>query len=273
MQITRRDLLGAIGIGTIGIGGVTLGRGSPGFTNYTYADNGDVDDRRLRVAWYEQYNGRFLENQDGTTDPGLDDSLDPDSDPRYVTEAAAVTGASGPVIAVGDVVPGDSGTLVIGLEVTDEADVVAEPLDIWGRATITGNDENGINGPEGAAGDASTTIGELADDLTVELWRDGSPLGTCNGRKDVDESLGGPIVPRAPMSVAFGPSGTISDPAGHKLLDGLSPGATRCIAFAWEFPWDTATNRSQGDSIEFTLAFAGGPVGADSPFTNTGEDA
>jgi hypothetical protein len=267
MQLTRRELLAGIGVGTLGVGSLSLVPSSPQFRQYTYASDGDVDDRRVRVAWYERYNGAFRETQGGTTDPGFDDTLDPDSAPGYADEATYVTDGSGPVLNVGNVLPGDEGTLVVGLEVVDDGDFVAEPLDIWLQARLTVDSENDITGPERAAGDTTATDGELDDQVVVELWRDGAPLGSCNGRQDFLESLESPIVARSPLSVAFDPTSDIGDADGRRILASLAPGQTRCLALSWAFPESTATNAAQGDGVTFDLDFAGVPAGAASPFT------
>lgn len=266
MKFTRRKLLASIGLGTLGTYGTMLNRSRPRFTHYTYAADGDPDDRRVRVAWYERYNGVFQETQNGTSDPGLDDTLDPATNPAYVTDAEFVTETAGLVITVGNVMPGDDGTLVVGLEVADDLSVSTEPVDIWLRAAIGADSENGINGPEQAAGDTSPTDGELDDELVVALWRDGSPLGSCNGRRDFTEQLESPIVASTPLSVAFAATSDVGDDDGQRVLDAVAPGESRCIAFEWEFSADTATNRSQGDGVVFDLRFGAVPVGASSPF-------
>lgn len=273
MQLTRRKLLGAVGLGAMGLGVGLRGRATPSFTHYTYAATGDVDDRRLRVAWYEQYNGRLLEHQGGTDDATLDEVLDPASAPDYVKEATLVTAATGPVISVGNVLPGDDGTLVIGLEATEDDEFVAEPMDVWLRAAITADEERGRSSPEREAGDTSETAGELDDELVVELWRDGSPLGTCNGRKEFDELLEGPIVASAPIGEAFARDSTVGGATGTRVLRGLRPGESRCFALAWSFPNETSTNRSQGDAVRFDLDFGGVPVDAASPFGGAATEA
>ena len=267
MQLTRRELLAGIGAGTLSVGGLSLVEASPEFHYYTYAADGDVDDRRVRVAWYERYNGAFQETHDGTADPGFDDALDPDTAPAYVEEATYVTGVTGPVLTVGNALPGDAGTLVVGLEVVDDGDFIPEPLDIWLQARVTADDENDINGPERAAGDTTATDGELDDQVVVELRRDGAPLGSCNGQQDFVESLEDPIVARSPLSVAFGSTSDVGDDDGQRILRSVDPGRSRCIALSWAFPEDTATNAAQGDSVTFDLAFAGVPAGTTSPFT------
>lgn len=269
MKFTRRELLAGIGLGTLGVGGLTLGQGRPRYTHYTYAATDDLDDRRVRVAWYERYNGVFQETQDGTTDPGFDQTLDPDTAPAYVEEATFVTDATGPVLRIGNVLPGDEGSLVVGLEVVDDADFIAEAVDIWLQAVLTADTEQTINGPESVAGDTTATDGELDDEVFVELWRDGAPLGSCNGQKDFTESLEGSLVARSPIGVAFGTSSDVGDADGQRVLSSVSPGQSRCIAFGWEFPDATATNRSQGDGVAFDLVFGAVPAGGASPFTST----
>jgi hypothetical protein len=256
--------LAGIGLGAVGAGGLSLGRSRPAYTHYTYASDGDLDDRRVRVAWYERYNGRRQETQAGTDEVAFDAALDPDSEPDYVTDATLVTDASGPVVTVGNVLPGDEGTLVVGLEVVDSEEFIAEPLDIWFRGTVTDDTEGGVNEVEQTAGDTTAADGELDEELLVELWRDGSPLGTCNGHKEFTESLEAPIVESAPIRTAFGPDG-VGSAAGERVITSLAPGRSRCVALAWSFPAE-ATNRTQGDGVGFSLAFAGVPAGAASPF-------
>lgn len=269
MTLTRRDLLAGVGLGVLGFGGFVLHRSQPEYTYYTYASDGDTDDRRLRVAWYERYNGRVLETQAGTEDVGLDAALDPDSDPDYVADPTLLTDVSGPVIAVGNVLPGDEGTLVVGLETLDSEEFIAEPLDVWLRARVTEDAEGQINEVEATVGDTTADDGELDDDVLVEVWRDGSPLGSCNGRREFDESLEGSLAGPAPVARAFGPGSAVGGDSGVRVVPSLGPGRSRCIALAWTFPAD-AGNRSQGDSVGFALAFAGVPAGSESPFVGGG---
>ncbi|WP_340098333.1 hypothetical protein [Salinibaculum salinum] len=267
MQLTRRELLAGIGLGTLGVGGVSLGHNRPPYSLYTYAADGDLDDRRVRVAWYERYNGAVQETHDGSATLDFDATLDPDGPPAYLEEATFVTDTTGPVLSVGNVLPGDAGTLVIGLEVVDSDDFIAEPLDIWVQTRLRADSEGSLTDPEIDAGDVTPDDGELDEELFVELWRDGAPLGSCNGHKDFTESLEAPIVARSPMSDAFGAASDVGDTDGQRVLRSVSPGQSRCIALAWDFPVSTATNRSQGDSVAFDLVFVGVPAGATSPFT------
>jgi hypothetical protein len=269
MKLTRRELLLGAGLSALGIAGITTGRSRPQYTHYTYAADGNVADRRIRVAWYERYNGAFQETQNGTNDPGFDSALDPNTAPEYVDDPRHVTDVTGPVLSVGGVMPGDRGSLVVGLDVADDGDFVAEAVDVWLRGSLGADAENGLNGPERAAGDTSAANGELDDEVVVELWRDGSPLGSCNGRKDVTERLDDPIVSAAPLSVAFGESTVVGSATGQRVYEALGPGESRCLALRWSFPVASATNRSQGDSTVFDVQFGAVPAGADSPFPTT----
>ena len=263
MTLTRRDLLAGIGAGAIGVGGLALHRDAPPFSQYTYAaPEDDTDDRRLSIAWYERYNGGFVANHAGTND-SLDTTLDPNTGPEYVEEATFVTDATGPVLSVGNVLPGDTGTLVVGLEVVDGSD--SEALDVWLRASLTDDGEHGINGPERAAGDTTDDDGELDEVAVVEVWLDGSPLGSCNGTKEFDETLESPLVAPAPFAEAFAPTADAGDAEGLLALDCIPPGSLRCVALRWAIPAETG-NRAQGDSLGFEFAFAGGPCDGDSPF-------
>ncbi len=271
MAFTRRELLAGIGGGSLAVGGLALGRSAPRFAQYTYAaPDSDTDDGRLRVAWYERYNGTFAGSQSGT-DAGLNDTLDPASTPAYVEDATLVTGVSGPVVALDDVMPGDEGTLVVGLEVVDFDG--AEPLDVWFRAAVTADEENRLNGPEAAAGDTSTDAGELDDRTFVEVWLDGSPLGSCDGRKDFAESLESPLVARTTFDAAFGPGSdsVYATDAGSPAFDAcLTPGDLRCVALAWEFPEAADNNVAQTDSFTFEFEFGAVPCGSEaSPFEVT----
>jgi hypothetical protein len=243
---------------------MALRRQEPPF-RYTYAaPASDTDDSVLQVAWYETYNGSFQENQGGTDD-GFNESLDPSQQPAPVTEAGAVIAESGPVLGLSNVLPGDAGTLVIGLEVTPSE--TAEPVDVWFRGQVTADAENGQNEVESAAGDATAAVGELDDEATVELWMDESPLGSCDGLRNFEETLRRPLVAEAPFATAFGSDSVVASEAGLKLFDScLDPGTMRCVALSWELPAD-ASNTVQGDSFVFDFAFAAGPCDGESPFS------
>lgn len=268
MEFTRRELLAGFGGATLAIGGFTLGRRPPRFSRYTYAaPDDDTNDGLLRVAWYETYNGAFVENHAGTNDDATT-TLDPNSVPTYVEDATLVTDTTSPVISIGNVMPGDAGTLVVGLDVVDGEG--AEALDVWFRGDVTDDTENGINEPEATDGDTTPGNGELDEAAVVEIWIDGSPLGSCNGVVDLDESLRQPLVAAAPFADAFAATANAGGAGGLRVFDDcLAPGALRCVALSWELPAD-ADNRSQGDTLGFDFAFAAGPCGGDSPFAAGG---
>lgn len=254
-----------VGLGAVALGGYGQHRSPPRYTHYTYASDGDLDDRRLRVAWYERYNGRFVESQGGSKPATVDAALDAETDPEYLTEATLVTEASGPVVTVGNVLPGDEGALVVGLETVDSEDFLAEPLDIWLRAALTVDDE-GVHGePETTDGDTTPIDGELDEELFVDIWRDGSPLGSCNGRREFGETFERPIVDSMTLGTAFAPTSGVG--GGVRVFRALDPGVSRCLALGWSFP-AASTNRSQNDSVGFALTFVGIPVGADNPFAS-----
>lgn len=256
MQFTRRQLLAGIGGGTLAAGGIAAARpADPTFTRYTYAAP-DTDDRRLRVAWYERYNGAFLEHQNGTEAVTLTDALDPAMDPEYVVEA------NGPVVSLSNVVPGDSGTLVVGLEVVDEAG--AEALDVYVRAALTENAENRVNGPELAAGDdPDSGEGELGATTEVVLWRDDVPGGSCDGQFQPMAGFGETAIAEGSMKAAF--AGELAND-GELAIDCLSVGSTRCLSLSWQVPLEVG-NVVQTDSIGFDVAFAGVACGGENPFS------
>ena len=264
MQITRRKLLAGVGFGALGIGVFSLVDARPAFRYYTYASDGDVDDRRVRAAWHERYNGAGLETHSGAT-PDFDAPLDSDTAPVYADEATDVSSATGPVLRIENALPRDEGTLVVGSELVDDGDSVPEPLDIWLQARLATETENGVNGPEKAACDTTPADGELDDHVLVELWRDGAPLRSCNGRRDFLETVESPIVARSPLSDAFGSGSELSDADGQRVIRSLQPGQTRCLVLLWPFRESSAT--AQGASVTFDLVSAGAATGAASPFT------
>jgi len=254
----RRVLAGLAGLGAIGAAGTGLGwLGRPhGYTHYTYAQTvGDTDDGVLRVAWYETADGRLQETQGGTGGDA-NATLDPDSEPAYVGEAP------GPVIDLTGVVPGDSGSLVVGLE------AVERPTRVWFRPTVDATDENGINEPEAKAGDATEDRGELQDVVEVRVWEDtgvlASGIGACDGRFVGDPELTDGPTALGAVGTAFGD--------GVRLVDCLEPGANYCLGLTWDLPAGTG-NEIQTDSVDFSLRFVGIPCSETcNPFTGECEE-
>jgi hypothetical protein len=274
-QLTRRQLLAAVGgagVGT-GIAAAGLARAdawSPPYTQYTYAAPGDTDDRRLRVAWYETYNGAFLESTNASGESNETAVFDPATEPTYVNDP-------GPVIGISDALPGDSGVLVVGLE-ADEVDTDNERVDVWLRVTLSGNTENGVNEPESLAAGEDDPLGpssgdddpnrpagtgELAETLGIRVWKDGGfgGMGACNGQKAPTETG---LVDASLLTVA-----TTDDLAdGELVVEGLAQGNARCVSFAWDIPAEIG-NHIQGDGVSFVLEFVGQSPDAGNPFTTT----
>ena len=260
-ELTRRGVLAglaATGLGSLALGSVGAARRPP-YTRVTYASahDGDNDDRRVRVAWYETYNGSFLEATNGSTETDATLVLDPAEPPAYELEA------TGPVIRLENVLPGDSGTLVVGL-LAEELAEVADPVEVWFRPTLGSNGENGVTEPElhdpteDDPGDGSSP-GELADALQVTVWLDDGELGACDGA--LTPMFEGPLP---------GGDGTLADVVAAlgdgRLVTGCLPqGSHRCLGLAWSLPWEVG-NAAQTDTVTFDLAFVGQDCGLGNPF-------
>ena len=121
-EYTRRHVLA--GLGTVGAGfagSLALFTGkSRAYTSYTHVSRqgqestptgrSGSEQHGLRVAWWESYNGRMLETQGDGGETSASDALESETDPRFVPEA------TGPIVSVGNVLPGDEGTVGIGVE-------------------------------------------------------------------------------------------------------------------------------------------------------------
>lgn len=260
-KFTRRSVLaGAVGLGAISAAGTGLGLlGRRPYTHYTYAQTvGDTNDAILRVAWYETYNGQVEETQNGV-ESDANATLDPATDPQYVEDAP------GPIIDLAGVVPGDSGSLVVGLEAVEES------TRVWFRPTVDATDENGINEPEVKAGDTTDGDGqgELQDYVSVRIWRDEGLLDSGFGRCDGSYTAGESQVTDG--KVALGTVGPdFAD--GLELVDCLEPGENYCLGLSWDLPADTG-NQIQTDSVDFSLQFIGIPCSETcNPFTGDCEE-
>ncbi|MFT4931509.1 MAG: hypothetical protein ACI91T_001386 [Natronomonas sp.] len=241
-RFKRRTVLAGLGAGAIGatIGVAALGRGGrPPYTKYTYAES-QGDREALRVAWYETYNGRTIETQSDDTAANVSETLDPDGEPLYVADAP------GPVIEIENVLPGDSGTLHVGLEAVAE-----DPVTVSMTGSLDANDENGFTEPELAAGDVSA-VGELASNLEVTIWADTGidllgGVGACDGEQGLGEST----IESGTLETVFG-----ALQEGVPLVECLGTDArTYCLGLRWRLPEGTG-NEVQSDGATFTLAFA-----------------
>lgn len=276
-QLSRRQLLAAVGVAGVGTGvvGAGLARATardPPYTRYTYAAPGDTDNRRLRVAWYETYNDQFVESTNASGEPDRTTVLDPAAEPTYVTDP-------GPVIQVAGALPGDSGQLVVGLE-ADEVDTDNDGVDVWLRLSLNGDLENGVNEPESLAtgeddplgptsGDGIPTgTGELGEAIQMQIWKDGGfgGVNACNGGSpDLNETV---LADGSLADVAA--TSDLAD--GARVVDCLAQGQSRCISLTWEIPRD-AGNQLQGDSVDFDIEFVGQSCGGSDPFATTGGSA
>lgn len=269
--VTRRRVLA--GVGSLGFAAAAAGGGlparpgrSPPYTRYTFAATGDdTDDGRLRVAWYERYNGALVETQGDTTGANASTVLDPATPPTYVAEAP------GPVVTVGNVLPGDSGLLAVGL--LAERVEGATDVDVWLRASLDGNCENRVTepeskdpaetdplGPPSCPDEPGLGTGELAGAVRAAAWLDAglAGVGACDGALGPGET---PLASGSLGDVLRAPA--LAD--GTRLAACLAPGDHRCLGLSWDLPAD-AGNDVQGDSLSFSLEFAGVPCDSTNPF-------
>ncbi len=151
-NLTRRKALA--GLGGIGAGAALGGTGTMAFLNDAETAGGTVTagELNLKIDWEEHYNGELIEEQPLTDNPG-------------------------PVFDLGDVKPGDHGEATISLHVFDN------PAWVHMAGELTETAENGVNEPESeAAGEddpqgetsGDDGSGELADEILVDVWYDGS---------------------------------------------------------------------------------------------------
>ena len=233
---TRRKMLRNLGIAGFSASGLVLFT-SDRTTGNTYAQEMQTSNpEEIRVAWTERYNGTELE-ADGTDDRS-----------EY-----------GPVIDLGNVLPGDSGSLSVRVEPEGDGDNGAE-YSLSMRMNLDSIAENGITEPERKGGpdsdpDTTPNVGELQDEIQVTVGYDSGVLGTsllaCDGSLSIGEF--GEIA-----------SGSLADVAST-LEDGISldppmqnacfaPDEGACVVLAWDLP-ESVGNSVQTDSVRFDLAF------------------
>lgn len=259
---SRRQLLagvGALGATAVGAGYAAAASRPRPYTRYTYAQSTDGVDL-LRIAWYETYNGAYRSSQlPAGTPPQQRDASNTD---QYAT----FDGAS---VSVDNALPGDHGSVVLGVTPASETAVR-----LWFRFALVCAPENGVNEPEehvdtAANGDFD---GELADALRFAVWHDDgiAGLGACDG----SSTLAGIAEPRIATGTP-GNSVAAGDYAGEDPVDGfelavvpgeigacLEPGAHRCFGFEWAIP-EAVGNRVQTDGLQLVLQFV--PVTCEDP--------
>ena len=238
---SRRAVLAAVaGVGGL-YGGASVARGALGLDAVTFTDQREITQQNgptLRVEWVTLYNG---ERVGGT---GFEDG--------------SGDAPSGPAVNVSNLLPGDTGALVVRLTVpTGEPG----PAEVTASLTLTGNAENDINEPESAAGDTTTGEdgGELADALDTAVWYDRGAggvdgLGTRNGQREPGEPLVAPNAEGSLREVTSALSdGVVLDPASGGPAC-LRPGESVSVALGWSLASDTG-NAVQSDSVAFDLLF------------------
>ncbi len=212
--------VGATGLASVGVLGFT----TEGSVRYTVTESVDVDGGTLEVDWRETYNGEVQEDTRSSTEDGA-------------------------VIRLGNVLPGDVGTVSFRLRNPDSASSTVEPqltLDLLGTA------ENEVIEPEEDAGDTSDgpEEGELQDFLNTKLWYDEGlanfeELGGDNATQDMAESL---ITGDAEGTLA-----EVADAVDGISLGELSPGDDVTVSFRWEFTDDQNVGVTQTDSVDFAF--------------------
>ncbi len=249
--LKRRELLASasvIGVGSMGLvrGRWTVSASDRPYTNYTYASSNGID---LVVGWYSTYNrgagDEFVSGLPLTEDA---EWAETETD-AYVSDP---TNVAGPVIEIDNALPGDSGTLSVGLSLDPDS----EPATVWMRQRL-------------AAGENM-----LADTVAIELWYDHGPLGigSCLGAEN--GSTGDPIVTGTLEHTRQDIIGGVSLQDGFQINPGmtdnscLDPDARYCLGFAWELP-NGLPNTLQGTGVGFALDFVAVPCDfTDNPFTH-----
>jgi hypothetical protein len=242
-SLTRRRILAAVGsAGALYVGvdrvGAAVGL-DPVDTNQrtvngTYAQPTEFTyaPPRIALSWREVVNGSVREETDLTAD--------------------GETGAVGLVVDEA-VVPGDSGSVTMRVQLLEREDQRTEDAELHLRFRLSNTAENGINEPEREAGDDSPNDGELDDFTRIRVWKDDSLMGTGDGEWD-----GVPIV--GDTEIASGTLAGVADEIGdgYRLtVDGetcLSPGTELYVSFQWSIP-SSVGNVIQGDSATFQVGF------------------
>lgn len=218
----RRVLAGlsAVGLGAYGLTSVRGSGSDSPYTNYTYAESHGP---MLRVAWYSTYNGELVS---GT--PTDDGEWAFDATDEYVD--GVVETLDGPVVDVSNLLPGDSGTLSVGL--------FAESTDarVWMRLRTD---------------DSAPT--PLAEALDIAVWYDTGIFGVGGCRGAENGVRFETIVDGTFADVGALSSGIELNPGVFD--NGVIPeGEKRCLAVAWALPLD-AGNHLQGSNTRFDLEF------------------
>lgn len=243
LPYSRRKLLASVGV--VGTASLGFARGNrrvsgtePSYPNVTYAA---TEGPELRIGWHATYD----DGRDGdslrTVSPGTG-AWDHDNTAEYADDLdddgpEGPVGPAGPVFDLDDVVPGDSGTLSVGLQIGEES----QPGTVWARRLLAGE-------------------GALASVIDIELWYDTGIFGVggCQGAES--GSFGGPVVTGTLAEPDTSLAATGSLEAGLRLdpgvvtADCLEPGDRLCLGFRWSIDEEVG-NAYQGEGMRFALDF------------------
>lgn len=228
---TRRSVLtsvGAVGVGGYGFlrfrGASTAGDDGD-YTNYTLAE---THGPQLLVGWYSTYNGHL---RSGAPIDG--EAWEYDSTEGYVDGVDAVL-ADHPAVDIGNLLPGDEGTLSVGLFIQPGS----ESGRVWMRL-------------DSGAGS------QLSEAIEVTAWYDTGIFG-IGGCQGAEQTSGTTIDTVTPDGATLAEPGSLSD--GIEVNSGLfdngviDPGERVCVALAWSFPTGNG-NELQRSSTTFDLEF------------------
>lgn len=217
--------VGAAGVGAYGFlrfRGVSTAGPDTRYTNYTLAE---THGPAILVGWYSTYNGDL---RSGSPTDG--DEWEFNSTAEYIDDVEVVL-ADHPAVDVSNVLPGDSGTLSVGLFVNSDS----ESGRIWMRL------ERGR--------------GPLSEAIGIRMWYDTGifGIGGCQGAEN-----GMPIDTITPENATLADPGALAD--GIEINPGIfdngriDPGDRICVALAWTLPVDVG-NDLQNTSTLFALEF------------------
>lgn len=235
-RVTRRSVLTSVGAASVGGYGFLRFRGashSDGDTRYTDYTLAETHGPQLLVGWYSTYNGTLRSGA-----PTEGDGWEFDSTDQYVDGVDAVL-SDRPAVDVSNLLPGDSGTLSVGLYVAPDS----ESARIWMRL--------------------ESDSGPLSEEITVRAWYDTGifGIGGCQGAEN-----GTMTDPITPEDATIADSGQLAE--GIEINPGIfdngriDPGDRVCIALSWSFPVGVS-NELQNESGSFDLTFVA--VDADDP--------
>ena len=226
--LTRRNVLSGFAATSIAaVSGLTLStaRGRA-FTQTSTLETATTAD--LRLEWREIYNGRLLESTNGTASEAPD----------------------GPVISLGNILPADTGSLSVRLQISPEGDDSESDLAIAPTLTLTPTTEFSSPG--------------LQEYIQSAIWYDTGTFdveafGAENSDRDPGEQL---VHPEANGSLgtvltALESGVTLDASPGRPGSDCLTSENSVTITFGWSFPPDQPNiNAVQGDSVGFDIQFA-----------------